>query len=466
MADDDWGRSVRLLTGYEVPDRATLFDELKGSDGKTPLLNVKIENVGLNVSLHDLGGQVGANADGHAFVLPYYTPQGSGLNLHKISIDFLWNPGERPSQGPGMPLDNFIFGSQVMLEALAGPPFSTEKLGFGGLSVPDNGAVVLKTFSDIAGAFDRTAEFFTQHEAALKEWLDSFGKDDASWKGNAAGAFHDVLATLHRNYGDYKEQLVPPGFSPTNFALYPVQGKGASSTKQGDTLVGAANEIHQASWELSQAWHQWAADPDSNAMGIAARLINEVAQWVQDTNLTKTGLHNQPSGGMWSGPNVPPTTVVAMPGFTAGHPVWGDLSNIDAWANIGTHSVWQWNQKVQGLLGDPARTQVSNVNNALIQASEVVGQGFKTLNTTSISTYQGSQGSEGGNGGLDDITKGLNDSLGNFSNNLNDSLGNVSDNLGSGLGSFSDNLNDSLGSASDNLGSGLGSFSDNLNDSL
>ncbi|GGQ79318.1 AAWKG family protein [Streptomyces flaveolus] len=462
MADDDWGRTVRILTGYEVPDRATLFDELKGSDGKTPLLNVTIENVGLNVSLRDLG-QVGAGADGHGFVLPYYTPQGSGLNLHKISIDFLWNPGERPSQGPGNPLDNFIFGSQVMLEALAGPPFSTQKLGFGGLSVPDNGAVVLKTFSDIAAAFDRSAEFFAQHEAVLKQWLDSFGKDDSHWKGNAAGAFHDLLATLHRNYGDYKEQLVPPGFSPKNFALHPVLGKGASGTKQGDTLVGAANDIHQAAWELSQAWHQWAADPDSNAMAIAARLISDVAQWVQDSNLSKTGLHNQPSGGMWSGPSVPPTTVVAMPGFTAGHPTWGDLSSIDAWANLGNHAVWRWNQKVQSLLGDPARTQVSNVNNALIQASEVVGQGFKTLNTTSISTYQGSQS---GTGGLDDITKNLNDTLGDFSKNLNEGLGSVSDNLGEGLGSFSDNLNDSLGSMSNNVGTGLGDFANNLNETL
>ncbi|MFG2887385.1 AAWKG family protein [Streptomyces sp. NPDC048297] len=383
MPADQWASAVQLLTGYPMPDRTTLFEDLSGSDGKTPLMNVKIESRGNVAATDAIGSNVGANVDGHSYVLGYYTGSGDSVNLNKISIDFLWDPHSRPAR-PGTPLDNYIFGSRALLNSLINAPFSSQGQSYGGLVVDPQNSVNLRTFSDIAGAFDRASRYFSDQEVILKQWEDSLHADDAKMQGNAADAFAALIKRMRENYQGYKDQLSPSGFSAKNFALLPVNGNGASLTKQGDGLIGAANAVHQSSYDLITAWHQWGNNPASNPMLALDNIIYDIASWIQSYNLSQVSGSITPVYG-----DAPSQySVFATGSYQSAHPTWGDLSQIDTWGNIGKLAVQRWNDAVEAMLAPAGNAQLSIVNNAFIDAAAIVTSPLTTKDTSALGTNQ------------------------------------------------------------------------------
>ncbi|MGW1004762.1 AAWKG family protein [Streptomyces sp. NPDC002520] len=387
MPADLWASAVQLLTGYPMPDRSKLFEDLKGSDDKTPLMNVKVETLG-NKTVTDVLPTVGPNVEGHSYVLAYYTgPIGpiGYAELKKITIDFLWNPSERPAQ-PGTPLDQYIFGPLNMLNGLVNNPFSTQGRSYGGLVIEPQNAVNLRSFSDVAGAYDRTYKYFNDEEAVLKQWADSLGHKDADMKGTAADAFAALIRRMEENYKGYKEQLLPPGFSAKNYALLPVNGRGASLTKQGDSLIGAANAVHQSAYDLVMSWYQWAKEPVSNPMLALSNLIYEVAIWIQGNNIGQVLIDQTGNDGY---------DMKVGPSFQQNHPTWGDLTQIDNWGNIGKLAIKLWNDAVESMLLPAGNRELSEVNNAFVDATAVLTNPLVTRNTSPL----GSDGKDGKGGG-------------------------------------------------------------------
>ncbi|MFD4322282.1 AAWKG family protein [Streptomyces sp. NPDC058548] len=401
MPVDLWASAAKLLTGYPMPDRSTLFQELSGTDGKVPLMNVKVESLG-SVQASEKLPTVGPNVEGHSYVLGYYTTGGGALDLKKITIDFLWNPAERPAQ-PGTPLDNYIFGPLNMLNGVVNNPFSTQGSSYGGLVVDPQNAVNLRTFSDVAGAYDRSSLYFGEQEAILKQWADSLGHEDADMRGSAADAFAALIRRMEENYKGYKEQLTPPGFSAKNFALLPVHGRGGSLTKQGDTLIGAANAVHQSAYDLVMAWHRWAGDPFSNPMQVLNHLVYDAAMWIHGANLGQVDIEVTTHDVGYS------TSMQPGGSFQQNHPTWGDLSQVENWSKIGEHAIYRWNLLIDTMLVPAGNEQLSKVNNAFVDASAVLTTPITTRNTSPLGSD--GKGGDDGNGGSDENTPNIQDIL-------------------------------------------------------
>ncbi|NEE09001.1 hypothetical protein G3M58_21410, partial [Streptomyces sp. SID7499] len=66
-------------------------------------------------------------------------------------------------------------------------------------------AVELTSFVATGESFDRAAQFFKDKVVILKDWEDRFSREDASWKGEAADVFRDLLKKVHDNYEGYLE---------------------------------------------------------------------------------------------------------------------------------------------------------------------------------------------------------------------------------------------------------------------
>ncbi|MFJ3903989.1 AAWKG family protein [Streptomyces sp. NPDC090025] len=400
MPGDDWANAVKNLTGYPMPDRSTLFQELSGTDGKVPLMNVSVETYDSVTIQSKLGDSVGPNVNGHSYMLAYYTQRTMGsLNLNKITIDFLWNPAERPAR-PGTPLDNYIFGPLNMLNRLVNLPFSTQDGNYGGLAVDPQNAVKLRTFSDVAGAYDRSYLYFRDQEEVLKQWAESLGHPDADMRGTAADAFAALIRRMQENFKGYKEQLRPEGFSPKNFALYPVYGQGASLTRPGDSLIGAANAVHQAGYELVQAWHNWASNSLSNPMQTLNKLVYDIAIWIQANNIGQVLQDIGVNGdNYWMAPGA---------NFWQDHPTYGNLTQIDAWTRIGNDAIKAWNDFGDGTLVPKGTEQMSYVNNAFISATTALVEPLATRNTSPLGSDNKGGGGDGKGGGsgnqnVDDI---------------------------------------------------------------
>ncbi|RKE22126.1 AAWKG family protein [Streptomyces sp. TLI_171] len=400
MPDDPWGTAVQLFTGYTMPERASLFEKEKGTDGKSYMMTVTVQNLGRITPL-DMPGEWGRNTGGHSWTLYSFRGNGkNGLDLNRISIDLLWDPDRQPAR-PGTPLNQYILGPRTALMGLVYNR-TTQGVSFDGVSVGDANAVVLESFSQAAGAWDRAAADFTYLADVLKDWVDGLGHEGAAWRGEAAGAFRGVLDQHRSNNESYHDQIAPAGAGGTP-ALFPVFGRSGSITKQGDALVKAQVALHDSATDMLAAWDQWGANPGSNPMGVLDRLIQQIATNLHDLNMSQ--VQQEVTTAVDSG-KVVRNAVIPKPGFWQDMPEFGDMSNVDNWVKVGQEAVNQWLGLVDSMLGSQGRQSTSDVNNAFIQASSALSA---PINAPATNVGTGDNGTKDGtkNGtnlpNLDDI---------------------------------------------------------------
>ncbi|MCC8338954.1 AAWKG family protein [Streptomyces sp. R1] len=391
---------MKLLTGYEAPLRADLFDKLLGNQ-KIPLMKIEFNEISapsddskdtvldaiddMNWRTENSGWRI-ENTD---FVVPFFSgkhgpvtdlPVGTKVVMQKARVTLLgtatvdgqveipdgWAEGGEFKSGYGKQFDDleanaewdnqalaqYSYGGGRALDQLLGPNGSTIGFSFNGLSVERKNAVSLQSFEDAAKAFDRASQFFRQRHQDLTDWEFDLGSEQAAWKGTAAGVFRDFLHGMNRNYRDYSEQL--PTF--LNLSKYGTELRG-----YGDALRDAAQQLYNA-WDI---WQQFKGNP----LRWLHDVLLEVTDWIWYHNLTKVRYVE----GDWGWDHK-----VQYEGFTGGYKDWGPLQEKSTWKKIGEEAIRRWQESVKSDLGKIGQQSIINVQNSWNNAD------FKAITTVSV----------------------------------------------------------------------------------
>ncbi|MFJ3288499.1 AAWKG family protein [Streptomyces sp. NPDC086669] len=367
---DTWATLVTHITGYPVPDRNTIFDSLRSEHGGK-LFRMDIKERSLSLLVKDSGFLTNKGEDYDI----WFFDSGKKRSIMQARIVFEGRvkAGEEIIfAGPGsdnvhdaqvregneftdynkdkmstIPLARYMNGPRAALLALLGG--NTADARFSNLGVPGADVVDLNSFNTTGESFDFAAKFFRDHAVVLKDWEDRFGRDDASWKGEAAEVFRSLLKKIRENYDSYVE----------TFDESPAAGDG---TGTGGTVYSRAlslgrKYLEDAANKLLDAWLAWAKSPYYDPHQVLRYVLDDLAQWVDANNVAKTDIKSYTSRYT--------TTVSHSPqaGFTQVHPEYGDLTDIANWAKVGDAAVKIWSQGVNEYLGKPAAEVQSNLNN-------------------------------------------------------------------------------------------------------
>ncbi|MFF0304475.1 AAWKG family protein [Streptomyces sp. NPDC004562] len=367
---DTWATLVTHITGYPVPDRNTIFDSLRSEHGGK-LFRMDIKERSLSLLVKDSGFLTNKGEDYDI----WFFDSGKKRSIMQARIVFEGRvkAGEEIIfAGPGsdnvhdaqvregneftdynkdkmstIPLARYMNGPRAALLALLGG--NTADARFSNLGVPGADVVDLNSFNTTGESFDFAAKFFRDHAVVLKDWEDRFGRDDASWKGEAAEVFRSLLKKIRENYDSYVE----------TFDESPAAGDG---TGTGGTVYSRAlslgrKYLEDAANKLLEAWLAWAKSPYYDPHQVLRYVLDDLAQWVDANNVAKTDIKSYTSRYT--------TTVSHSPqaGFTQVHPEYGDLTDIANWAKVGDAAVKIWSQGVNEYLGKPAAEVQSNLNN-------------------------------------------------------------------------------------------------------
>ncbi|WP_055620473.1 AAWKG family protein [Streptomyces sp. JHA19] len=367
---DTWATLVTHITGYPVPDRNTIFDSLRSEHGGK-LFRMDIKERSLSLLVKDSGFLTNKGEDYDI----WFFDSGKKRSIMQARIVFEGRvkAGEEIIfAGPGsdnvhdaqvregneftdynkdkmstIPLARYMNGPRAALLALLGG--NTADARFSNLGVPGADVVDLNSFNTTGESFDFAAKFFRDHAVVLKDWEDRFGRDDASWKGEAAEVFRSLLKKIRENYDSYVE----------TFDESPAAGDG---TGTGGTVYSRAlslgrKYLEDAANKLLEAWLAWAKSPYYDPHQVLRYVLDDLAQWVDANNVAKTDIKSYTT--RYS------TTVSHSPqaGFTQVHPEYGDLTDIANWAKVGDAAVKIWSQGVNEYLGKPAAEVQSNLNN-------------------------------------------------------------------------------------------------------
>ncbi|MFJ5220806.1 AAWKG family protein [Streptomyces sp. NPDC088354] len=489
MADDPndyWRKAVALYTGYQIPNRGEVFDDLKDPDG------IPLFRIGFGLASTPGGsGQLTpenftamsawqANGLGDYSIAYVYESDG-GWQLKQANCVFIGSPGSDSgrirlltggeiweagkfkgsfsgSEWDLTKLSQYLGGPKVALEYLKAN-HTTRGLSWHGYTVADPDVVDFGSFERTAQAFDRTMKFFEDHGEILAQWETSLGGEDAVWHGEAAGLFAQLIHQLKKNYEDYADQ-----FTPSAAAAAPAMPGGfVPKSKFSQALATAQNALMAEVQNLSQAWDEFAADGRHDPHLWLYLVLNDLTVWVLQNNIMPSKVY-KPS------PTADPQ-YIAGPGFSQVHPVYGNINEKAAWKKVGEEAVTRWNNHVQVTLVDKAAQSMANLKRAWSDLEKAFTEVRTRDNTTLTASYADSERKnaqkeaekEKGNlnnllnnlgNGLGDLGKGVGDSIGDLGGNIS-ALGK---NLGGGLGNLSDGLGESLGNLSQGLGDGLGNL--------
>ncbi|MEU9397858.1 AAWKG family protein [Streptomyces sp. NPDC048324] len=494
MADETpgkWETTVYLMTGYKVPTRDSVTEDLKGKSRKygdaddnavdAPWIDVTISNVG-KVDGTALANRLASRGD---FLL-FYAGTGDGgpmtnakkLNLYVVRIGFPW---QRGSGQAGTNFQKYSLGSNAAISQLSYPPYRTTGFSFDGLSVAEEDAVDLGTFSHRARSIDRAMAFFDQHEQRLKTWTDAMDGPGAAWQGNAAGVFQNLITTLHTQYKHYKEQLAPPGFSA------PLESKVdhyRPRTYHGAGLVRAEMALSVGLRTLKVAFDDWHSDkgtvsgtaPDGSATTAAAHwdpevtvrgVLHEVAQWINANNAGKVVTHSTTYGSTGSTSGGDDYWYDTMAGFKENVPAYGPLTDPNTWVKIAQEAVSRWKNNVVAHLDPAAETAQTGLAEAwskLLNTAWDPDYGFEEAPAATLS-------STGNSGGNSNSTFNPNDIASLFNNqnaSVNDALNNITGSMNNALNDQNQALND-IGESTNNalndlFSGGSGTTDSALND--
>ncbi|KPI20816.1 T-complex 10/CenJ [Actinobacteria bacterium OK006] len=470
MAIDNWEHILALLTGWTLPDRSAVTST-KGDSG-IPWVNVKIKKKSLDEPTNVL------RDDGATF--QFYTGSGNNISMYQADVSYAdISLGKQFWTRTGNALEHMLYD------------FSSLNVSdpYGGAPSTANG-VDLHDFSRIAAAFDVAGDFFQQRTEILKQWLESLGKEQAAWKGTAAGVFYDLIDDLRAKYEHFTSELRPPGFASANHS---VANPGYQpTTLHADDLISAERYLYKAYeklyetyrnfyWRNGQAVSFAQADGSTGSGRLAAdprdilnEMMADIAQWITVHNWSNVryGMYQDVSGNPEFHRSHEEWT--AVDGFSSAV-TWGNLQDTSTWSAVANEAVNRWTRNVQTNLDTPA---VPVVNELQRDWSRVLNPGwnprfaFSDMSSTSLEQqYQTDQQAaqqeklqqqaDESQRNLADQNKSMSDGLDSLNKNMGDfgrSMGDFGDGLNGNLNAFSGNLG--------NLGTNLQSFGSDLGKNL
>ncbi|MFF2328594.1 MULTISPECIES: AAWKG family protein [unclassified Streptomyces] len=363
MATDSWEDILHLLTGWSMVRR----EDVTGVTGDSgiPWVNISIVQ----------GGHVFDDQNDYtAWILPRSSNKGFYFEFYavtdhvrkwKVEITYLDNPAGHRYWGD----------SDGVLSSLTGEQHSSVKgdIVVRGDGAPDNeqNGVRLSAFAELAKSYDAAGDFFKRQTAVLQEWKTQLGSEQASWKGNAAGAFWHLVDDLHTKYENYTAQLQPPGFVPLNTSP---STQYVSRTTYGNDLVGAEESLFQAYVDLHGFYRafysQQAAKPitvnlpdgstteqqiPADPLDVLNQVFIELGRWIIDNNARL--IHSDDSAAASGTSSYLAKT---LPGFQDSIHL-GKLTDTGVWHALVQEAVTRWTKNIQTNLDVNARQVVTTL---------------------------------------------------------------------------------------------------------
>ncbi|WP_206304635.1 AAWKG family protein [Streptomyces sp. B27] len=501
--DDAWATLVRHITGYPVPDRKTIFEKLTSTSGG-PLFRMDIRERDLKSVVSESGFLVNEGQDYDIYflnknkktvlmqariVFEGRVKSDNEIHFAGTSSEDVDDVGVREGnefkdynkqEMSTIPLAQYMNGPRAALMALRDG--GTEGVKFAGLQVDDNNAVVLKSFADTGESFDRAAQFFKNKAVVLKDWEDRFAREDASWKGEAADVFRNLLKKVRENYDGYVETF--------GASTYADDATGSGGTVYSRALSIGSQTLKDSATNLLENWLEWAQSPHYDPLRVLRYLLDDLAMWVNEHNIGQSDIEAYTHTG-YQGAGYTSVTHSPKGGFLQEHPIYGDLSDIANWKKIGDRAVELWNQGVDQDLIRPAIAETSKLNNRFLDLTKDFTENVPKPKTTStagedyandkLNDPTGGGGpdidewleklNENNNDFLDDLNKNNNDILDDLNNKNNDILDDLNsknndflDDLNKNSNGILDDLNQNNKTVLDDLGNINNTALDNLND--
>ncbi|WP_244791102.1 AAWKG family protein [Streptomyces sp. BJ20] len=376
-SSDVWASLVTHITGYPVPDRSTIFDTLR-SDHGGKLFRMDIRDRGLGSFVQDASGFLRNTGEDYDI---WFFDSGKRTQIKQARIVFegrvragdeliFADPGTddvanasvregnefkdyNKDEMSTVALARYMNGPRTALLELRGG--NTGNARFSNLGVSEDAAVDLKSFDTTGQSFDFAAQFFRDQGPKIKEWEDALGREDATWKGEAAEVFRSLLTKIRENYDAYIET-----FDETPSTG---EGDGTGKTVYSRALSQARQALENAADKLLDAWITWANSDYYDPHRVLRYVLDDLALWVDANNVAKTDIKTTYSAYSSSTYHDP------KEGFSQNHPEYGDLTDIANWAKVGDKAVQIWSRGVDEYLVKPARSVQSTLNNTFLDLS-------------------------------------------------------------------------------------------------
>ncbi|MFJ3279257.1 AAWKG family protein [Streptomyces halstedii] len=395
--DDVWANVVSHVTGYPVPKRSTVFEKLRSDHGGM-LFRMDIKNRSLQDVLEKSGFEMQSGQD---YDIWFFDQNGSSAQLKQARIvfegtvhgddgvQFADTSGESAGEIAVSAGNDFTDYNDQKLSTIGlaqymnGPRNAlialyngnTEGMSFNGLSVPTASAVDLSSFDRTAESFDRAAKFFKDHAVVIKGWEDALGKEDASWKGEAADVFRSLIKKVRENYEGYVDTFTGSGGQ-----------EGATGTVYARALAEGKQELRDAAQELLEAWFTWAKSAYFDPHRVLRYVLDELGRWSEANNITKTKIYTTTYPGYMGAPGATVHSARPEAGFSQTHPTYGDLSDMESWKKVGEEAVRIWSQGADTHLGEPAARVQSALNNSFLDIGDEFTENVPKPKTTSTAS--------------------------------------------------------------------------------
>ncbi|MGV9943963.1 AAWKG family protein, partial [Streptomyces sp. NPDC003401] len=401
--NDNWKKAVDLLTGYVLPERKTLFDDLKGNDG-IPLIHVRLDKSGGPEYSSGFLSSSGWKTHNTDYTIPFYRPSddsqdvsaGKYLYRYRAYITFLASGQASPPSGndiipdytktserlkdkggwnkEGEKLDwntnalvRYVYGSGDALSQIITWPYSTHGFTNRGYPVNDADYVDLRTFTEAAKAFDRVVKFFEDSAVTVGKWdTEDIGEGSDSWDGTSAAVFKELIHKLARNYEGYADQLDGKGDDKSAVTVDGVtvtSGPARALAEAQGVLLAQAQKLYDAreAWRAESNPQRWLYDMLQNA-----RLT------LFDTQYDKTDIETVSSGsGAYTSWH---NYVVSTTGFQNDIVIegksYGKPSEMTTWKAIADEAVRRWEQSVQDWLSTAGAEAIVEIHKAFKAAEK------------------------------------------------------------------------------------------------
>ncbi|WP_327249990.1 AAWKG family protein [Streptomyces sp. NBC_01320] len=398
--DDYWKKAVDMLTGYILPERKTLFDNMKGNDG-IPLMHVRMPHGGADFDANFVSGG-GWRYDNTDYVIPFFVAPyqanepGAGSSLDKwwAYITFIGTDPDK-SNAPGGQMsfvgsehtsgalkdkgrDNkdgesvkwddtalyqYIDGSGEALSQIAYEPYSTHGYSNRGVTVDDSSYVDLLSFTEVGKAFDRAVKFFEDAAKRMEEWDgQEVGEGSDSWSGTGASLFKHLVHKLRKNYEGYVEQLNggDGGASEVSIDGY------ALTSKPARALITAQSVIRQEAENLYNTWLAWW--DTRNPHRWLYDLLQQLRLELFDTQYDHTDIDSYlgfegPLGEYFI------STAGFRQGLTIEGKEYGLPHELSTWKAIGEEAVRRWDHHAQEWLSAAGAESIVRIAEALRDVS-------------------------------------------------------------------------------------------------